>query len=320
MTPTARPLPIEGLPFQDESLMGFVLRMSEVNHLNGIQWLRIILKKDRIFHLSMEQVPIISWIFGTPIEQLRNTSITFISEAHIRYWNFYSHFISKSYLIRHRTPQLCPKCIEENGFIKKIWDLSVVTCCPIHLVLLIEICEQCHKQITWNRPSVSHCSCGYDFRNSKTITKQQDECTLSQNFESKLIDRSLFVPATLKNPFSLLDTMSIDGAARMILTTGFLHDSSDLLAAGKSQKKISTQAMYEIGQRSILRLSKIANGDANRNICLEFLTSSLHNLEQDGITPHDRNLAWRLINLGRKGLPNRASLLNWNPRSQLELI
>jgi hypothetical protein len=321
MTPTVSPLPIEGSPVPGESLMGFVLRMSVTNHLNGIQWLGTVLGKDRIFHLSIDHIPTISWVFGAPLESFRDISISFMPGTQNSYWNFYSHPISRSYLIRHRMPQLCSKCIEEAGVIKKIWDLRSVTVCPAHGILLLDRCDRCGKLISWNRPSIFSCSCQFDFRRSKASFVDQEECMLANNLEIKLMEASApFYPATLKDPFSLLNTLSIDGAARVIHATGILHDRFDLMTVGKSKKDIRTKEMHEIVKRSITRFSKITFEDKDRRACSEFLTTTLLTLEQDGFTQNDRDFAWHLIYLGRKGLPNRASLLNRNPRSQLKLL
>lgn len=321
MTTTISPLPIEGSPVPGESLMGFVLRMSVANHLDGIQWLGAVFRKDRIFHLSIDHIPMISWVFGAPLESFRDTSISFVSANRNSSWNFYSHPISRSYLIRHRTPQLCPKCLEEKGVIKKIWDLRSVTVCPTHRLLLCDICGQCGKPISWNRPSVFLCTCRFDFRHSTVTLVDQEECRFAQNFEVKLISDTIpFSPSTLKDPFSLLNTLSLDGAARVIHATGILRESSDILMAGKSNRDIRTNEMHEIVKRSIARLSKITFKEIDRPACSEFLTTALRNLEQDGFTQNDRDFAWTLIYLGRKGLPIRASLLNQNPRSQLKLI
>lgn len=321
MTPTISPLPIEGSPIPGESLMGFVLRMSVANHLNGIQWLGAVLGKDRIFHLSIDHIPMISWVFGAPLESFRDISISFMSGTRNSYWNFYSHPISKSYLIRHRMPQLCTRCIEEAGVIKKIWDLRSVTVCPFHKILLLDRCDLCGKPISWNRPSIFLCTCRFDFRHSKATLVDQEECMFAQNFEIKLMsDIRPFSPSSLKDPSSLLNTLSVDGAARIIHATGILRDSSDFLTAGKSKQEIRTKEMHEIVKRSIARLSRITFKNSDRGACSEFLTTALLNLEQEGFTQNDRDLAWHLIYLGRKGLPNRASFLNRNPRSQLKLL
>jgi hypothetical protein len=321
MTPTNQPLPIEGTLIENESLMGFVLRLSEMNHLNGVQWLSRILEKTRIFHLSSDQIPLVSWIFGTPFEQLQNASITSIKVNRKIHWQVYSHVITRSYLIRHRTPQICPKCIDEFGFIRKVWDLCLATCCQKHLVLLIEKCEKCKKKISWNRYSISLCNCGYDFRKSSTTLIPLEESIISEWLEEKLSHHRFLVPNITKNvPISQLELLSLDGALRIILAIGLLKDHTDYLSAGKSKIKRSPLSMHNVVTRSITRLSKIQENPDISLFSSEFLITSLLKIEEDGLTENDRNLARQLTNLSRKCLPTRASLLNQNPRSQLQLF
>lgn len=301
--------------------MGFVLRMSVANHLDGIQWLGKVMGKDRIFHLSRQHVPTIAWIFGATIESFENTSISYIARPQNSYWDFCSHFMSRSYLIRHRTPQVCPRCIEEFGYIKKVWDLRSVTTCPRHGILLLDKCEKCGNYISWNRLSIFVCRCRFDFRLSRTEQVPEEESKIAQNFEFRLNgDTPIFSTSNRMTPHTLLNSLSIDGAARVIHAIGLMRESTDILRAGKSRKEIRTREMHEITKRSVERLSKITRDEETRETCTAFLTTALLDLEQEGHTQNDRDLAHRLICLGRKGLPTRASLLARNPRSQLNLF
>lgn len=321
MTPTTSSFPIEGSPIKGESLMGFVLRMSLANHVDGIQWLGRLMKKERIFHLSKQHVPTIAWIFGATVDSFENTTISQITKHQDTYWDFYSHFISRSYLMRHRTPQICPKCVEELGYIKKVWDLRAVTTCPHHRILLQDRCEGCGKYISWSRHSIFACSCHFDLRYSRTEQIPKEESQIAENIEL-IFDgcaHNLSVPNGV-SPHNLLNSLSIDGTARLIHATGLMRDSGDMLRVGKSRSEIRTQEMHEITKRSIQRLSKVTRDEDTRKTCSTFLTSSLIDLEQNGHTQLDRDLAHQLISRSRKGLPNRASLLTRNPRCQLDLF
>lgn len=321
MTPTISPLPIEGSPDPGESLMGFVLRMSHENHMNGIQWLRSVMQKARIFHLSRQHVPTIAWVFGATIESFESSTVSQILNPTNSHWDFYSHYISRSYLIRHRTPQLCPRCIEEFGHIKKIWDLRAVTTCPNHQILLVDLCNGCNKPISWNRHSIFICRCKFDFRFSRTEQLPEEDIRIADDLEFKLEHATLpFSSSNRTTPSILLNPLSIDGTARVIHATGFLESPSDILKVGESRKEIRTKEMHQITKRSMERLSRLIHDENPRKTCSAFLTSSLLELENDGFTQNDRDLAHRILLLGRKGLPTRASLLSRNPRSQLNLF
>ena len=66
--------------------------------------------------------------------------------------------------LRFNRPMVCSDCLRENPYCRKFWDLPVVTICPQHRSLLLDMCPSCRKQITWDRKSVSQCRCGYDWR------------------------------------------------------------------------------------------------------------------------------------------------------------
>ncbi len=72
---------------------------------------------------------------------------------------FMGHPIHYSYL-RFRKPAICPKCIDELGYIPKLWDYSLINICTKHKVLLTNTCNHCGKAISWNRQGLIICKCG----------------------------------------------------------------------------------------------------------------------------------------------------------------
>lgn len=70
--------------------------------------------------------------------------------------------------LRFDRPRVCPDCLRENPYCRKFWDLQVVTTCPQHHSLLLDICPSCQKSITWDRKNVSRCSCGCDWRETRS--------------------------------------------------------------------------------------------------------------------------------------------------------
>jgi len=83
------------------------------------------------------------------------------------------------YVIRLRSPKVCPACLRESAYARKIWDLFPVTTCPLHQCLLLDECPNCMKRIAWNRRSVSCCQCEFDWReyNSHSLEDSELEVT-----------------------------------------------------------------------------------------------------------------------------------------------
>ena len=63
-----------------------------------------------------------------------------------------------------------------------MWELSFITTCPHHNCLLIDFCRSCETRIRWERPSVSLCRCGFDFRESILMKISEKETRISTYF------------------------------------------------------------------------------------------------------------------------------------------
>ena len=71
------------------------------------------------------------------------------------------------------------KLAEQNGnkqeaIAEAVWDLGLVTACPIHRCLLLDECPACKRKLAWQRPAVHKCRCGLDFRNLAPVAADSD--------------------------------------------------------------------------------------------------------------------------------------------------
>ena len=81
---------------------------------------------------------------------------------------FYGELIS-AYDLNYRCPRICPLCLRECPVWWAVWDLGLVTTCPLHRCHLLNQCPACKRSLVWQRPAVHQCRCGLDFR---TITPE----------------------------------------------------------------------------------------------------------------------------------------------------
>ena len=82
--------------------------------------------------------------------------------------SFYGQRISDDDLNYDR-PRICPGCLKESPIWWAVWDLGLVTTCPIHRCHLVNQCPACKRRLAWQRPFVHKCRCGLDLR---TITAE----------------------------------------------------------------------------------------------------------------------------------------------------
>ncbi len=76
---------------------------------------------------------------------------------------FYGERISADDL-NYGCPRLCPACLREHPIWWAVWDLGLVTACPIHHCLLFNQCPACKRKLAWQRLAVHKCRCRVDFR------------------------------------------------------------------------------------------------------------------------------------------------------------
>ena len=69
--------------------------------------------------------------------------------------------------LNYRYPRVCPGCLRESPVWWAVWDLKLVSACPIHRCQLIDHCPACERKLTWHRRSMLECRCGFDLRKTE---------------------------------------------------------------------------------------------------------------------------------------------------------
>lgn len=171
-------LAVSPLPFPDESLAGYVIRLSEKNVFSNPGWMPELLRKR-------SGVPI-----ATVAEAARDgrlvravEALAGLSDGSLADRAFTPH--SYGYARRDRPPtwdarpldayqrhhpMVCPACLDDTPYARKLWDLAHLPVCTQHGLVLVDTCHRCGERLTWRRTRVAHCeSCGADLRYSERI-------------------------------------------------------------------------------------------------------------------------------------------------------
>jgi hypothetical protein len=162
------------MPKPDESLMGYVLRLTEENDYETPAW---------IFNLVGLNNKAINGGWYTLIDNdFESASLEqLLGLEHSEFNRFRSRLSELNYqvpttirsasvgLIKFHAPKVCPACLEQASYCRAFWDLFPFTACPTHSAVLIDKCSGCGKRISWARKKVSVCRCGLDWRGSKLI-------------------------------------------------------------------------------------------------------------------------------------------------------
>jgi len=251
-------LPFQGNPYEEESLMSFVLRMSNLNNVHGIHWLYQLLEREKIKRFKYEDCPSIACIFGANIDSIISTMPQSRCIDGVSAYDIYKNRFSKSYLIRPLRPQLCPKCIMNFGHAKIEWDLLLTCTCPEHSCELIDYCPQCGNFIKWTRPLFSACNCGFLWEriSPKWVSDTSPCIRVAAILRNKLRFPDLMEISS--DPFeNAIAALSINAISRLLWIFGIRESSQDYLVTGRRKKYLRTSLVAECCQRGFLRMKQL---------------------------------------------------------------
>jgi hypothetical protein len=176
-------------PRFDESFIGYLLRLVELNDYDTVSWiLQLAGIKDYshskfgfVFNPSVVLSPL-SRLTGVGENKLTPLLYQPVKEPGQVIAVCHSVFGSPvpQYLIRPRHPKVCPACLRESSYARKAWELTPITVCPIHKTLLLDECPRCKNHINWSRTSVSKCACEFDWRKLKPGVVEDSELTVTR--------------------------------------------------------------------------------------------------------------------------------------------
>ncbi len=202
-------------PKHDESYLGFLLRLTELNDYAATGWLRKLAGIPVAIPVGTQigrieaDLPNLARLVDSDVSDVRcllYEPVTYKYDARVLGSSRPPH------VLRLYRPKVCPKCLKAQNYCRKLWDYTAATACPTHNVLLIDECSKCHKRITWSRKRVSICRCGIDFRQAEVSNINPKEAAVSRLILDVLEGSSKSRSVAVANPFSNLDLSSVLGA------------------------------------------------------------------------------------------------------------
>ena len=161
-------------PYADEDLAGYILRLSQINCYSSPQWIynlaqipqyaangnfcdrttRDFAKLARL--LSIEE----STLWKMAFREYKSNKVARVK--------FFGRSLP-TYNLSKLKAKVCPCCLAEKSYCRKIWNLIPLTVCPVHHCLLLDTCPQCDRPIRWDRNSVNECKyCELDWRDVRS--------------------------------------------------------------------------------------------------------------------------------------------------------
>ena len=171
-------------PEADESFMGYILRLTELNGYKSPSWLMssVGLNHSLSRHScsfiseSSEPLKLLAGLSGITAPELAQLTYQLVNDY--QHCSFFGVSIDR-HCIRPGWPKICPECLRENAYCHRAWECALITVCHIHECMLLDECPNCGRPIMWSRGSVSRCSCKFDWREApvKSVKEQELKVT-----------------------------------------------------------------------------------------------------------------------------------------------
>ncbi len=183
------------VPYPDESLRGYLIRLAQVNHTSP----RKLYKLSSLFAgvdpksllMTTGKADLSKLSILTNLDEQRLLDLTFFNQL-----GKYAH--QEVEVLRHISSfgtcsmafcQVCPLCLLEQPYHRKLWEIRSVTTCPIHHCRLISQCPECQRFISPIRRFVTCCKCMFDYRKCKITKVPEFETKLTIILSEKLFNK-----------------------------------------------------------------------------------------------------------------------------------
>src|ERR1051325_11275075 len=180
-------LVVRPAPYADESFIGYLIRLTDLNRYDVSSWiLQLANLGDRLHKVALAFDNRLDLTFLARLVGVEETSLSALlflptKRNRLKFGDYlvFGHAVPR-FVIKSNSHKVCPTCLLEFGYLRKIWDLVPVTTCSIHKCLLLDECPNCGGRLRFSRNRVSICRCEYDWRRARTAKVSDPELELSR--------------------------------------------------------------------------------------------------------------------------------------------
>ncbi|MEL6439837.1 MAG: TniQ family protein [Cyanobacteria bacterium J06621_8] len=161
-------------PYADEDLAGYILRLSQVNCYDSPQWIYNLAEipqyaaNGNFCDRTTQDFSKLAQLLSIEESTLWKMAFREYKSSKVARVKFFDRSLP-TYNLSKLKAKVCPCCLAEKSYCRKIWNLIPLTVCPTHHCLLLDICPQCDRPIRWDRNSVNECKyCELDWRDIRS--------------------------------------------------------------------------------------------------------------------------------------------------------
>ncbi len=143
-------------------MAGYVLRLSQVNRYSSPQWIYSLAEipqyaaNGNFCDRTTQDFSKLARLLSVEESTLWKMAFREYKSSKVARVKFFGRSLP-TYNLSKLKAKICPCCLAEKSYCRKIWNLIPLTVCPIHHCLLVDVCPQCDRPIRWDRNSVNEC-------------------------------------------------------------------------------------------------------------------------------------------------------------------
>lgn len=154
-------------PHLTESLMGYVLRLTEANGYPTTSY--VLYSMTGVWYQSavgrLDAAPLMN-LAGLSQQEADRLSLKASTSSRSIFNVAGAELTAHEFSVGR--PRICPGCLEQDGFCDAFWDISHAQVCGVHGTWMVDACPGCHKHLTWSRSKVAECRCGHSLIDIRT--------------------------------------------------------------------------------------------------------------------------------------------------------
>jgi len=287
-------LPVSIEPYDDESGMGYCLRVISCNGAS-LHALRRLVEVEEIRRFTTKNAKSLSRVFQRSPEWLETALPSAEKTKPYRRDYFGQRWFSRNHL-RTQNPQVCIRCIHAKGYCRAIWDVSIGTVCLEHRCRLLDFCTQCRKPLRWDRPRIDVGHCGHLLTTPPETQASSNLFELQSFLEQKFYTSVGVGDVPNCNYSSLLNRLSLSGIHSVIVGFGLRQRPLEVMHSTVRIKTYQCDEWAAIVERGLVRLTHFKADPSTQSQLSELVVENL--LEQMVLnheSVHDQKAALALI-------------------------